>query len=154
MNDLQPLMSLLQQAEQERDAALANQSRLMANLQAIRSQSQQLLTYREEYEQRWSEQFQARGGIEVMRCYQSFNERIHQALGHQQRSEAHAEQQLHAAQARAMSCEMRVASVKKIIDRRVSEQAKLADRQEQKITDEYAARSAWKSSDQLPNSAY
>lgn len=154
MNDLQPLMSLLQQAEQERDAALADQSRLTADLESIRSQAQQLLNYRKEYEQRWSEQFQTRGGIEVMRCYQSFNERIHQAIAHQQRSETHAEQKLQASQARAMSCEMRVASVRKIIDRRVSEQAKIANRQEQKITDEFAARSAWKSPDQLPNSAY
>ena len=154
MNDLQPLLSLLSQAENDRDAALAAQSRALNHLEGLQNQTQQLLDYRKEYEQRWTEQFKTQGTIEVLRYYQSFTERLSQALAHQQRCEAQAEQQLQSVRAMVMSCEMKVASVKKLLDRRVSERAKLADRQEQKLTDEFASRTQSNALSHLPNSTY
>ena len=124
MNDLQPLLSLLSQAENDRDAAVAARSRALTHLEGLQNQTRQLLDYRREYEQRWTEQFKTQGTIEVLRYYQSFTERLGQALSHQQHCEAQAEQQLQSIRAMVMSCEMKVASVKKLLDRRVSERAK------------------------------
>ena len=154
MNDLQPLLSLLSQAENDRDAAVAAQSRALNHLEGLQNQTQQLLNYRKEYEQRWTEQFKTQGTIEVLRYYQSFTERLSQALSHQQRCEAQAEHQVQSARAMVMSCEMKVASVRKLLDRRVSERAKRADRQEQKLTDEFASRAQVNPLSHLPNSTY
>jgi flagellar FliJ protein len=154
MNDLQPLLSLLSHAERDRDAALAAQSEAMNRLEGLQQQSVQLVEYRKEYEQRWTQQFKSQGSIEVLRYYQSFTDRLNQALSHQQRSVAQAEQQMQAIRTELMSREMKVASIKKLIERRVSDRARQAERQEQTLTDELAARSLITSPGRLPNSTY
>lgn len=152
MTDLKPLMSLLSQAEQARDRAIAAHSEAINHLEALKQQSHQLLEYRQEYEQRWTGQFKSQGGIEVLRYYQSFTERINQALTHQQRTQTQVEQHLQARQAELIESEMKVASIKKLIERRMSEHARQSGRQEQKITDEMAARTLMMAPKALPNS--
>ena len=46
--------------------------------------------------------------------------------------------------------EMRVASVRKLLERRVQELRLAADRRDQKQTDEFAARAAWNQLQQRP----
>jgi flagellar FliJ protein len=151
MNALQPLMALLAQAERERDEALASQTRALAMHQAAQNQTQQLLSYRQEYEQRWALHFRQASSIELMHCYQAFTERLAQAVAHQQRTEAHAERQVEAARVVVMANETKVASVKKLIERRLNEQRLRSDRIEQKLTDEFAARVRWQPA---PNTTY
>lgn len=154
MKALQPLMALLSQAERERDDALASQARAEAHHRAAIDQMQQLVTYRKEYEQRWAEHFRQSSSIELMHCYQAFTARLSQALGHQQRVEEQAEGQLASARALVMSCEMRVASVQKLIERRLNERRLHAERLEQKLTDEFAARVHWRQPAHSPNTTY
>ena len=143
MNPLQPLMALLAQTERERDEAWAvAQQAAQAQLNAA-AQADQLLTYRREYEQRWSAQFRTEGRIELVHCYRGFMDRLTQAVEQQQRVAAHATTQLEQARAALAEQEMRVASVRKLIERRQQELRLSADRAEQKQTDEFGSRMAW-----------
>jgi flagellar protein FliJ len=143
MNPLQPLMALLAQTERERDDAWARaQQAAQAQMNAA-AQADQLLTYRREYEQRWSAQFRTEGRIELVHCYRGFMDRLTQAVEQQQRVAAHAATQAEQARTALAEQEMRVASVRKLIERRRQELRLSADRVEQKQTDEFGSRMAW-----------
>ena len=143
MNPLQPLMSLLAQTERERDEALQNYQRLADALQAATQQAQQLQTYQREYETKWSSQFTQMGPMPLVHCYQSFNERLTQALQFQQTAVQQATAQADKGRVLWQEQEVRVASVRKLIQRRMTEQQLSAERRDQKITDEFAARASW-----------
>ena len=143
MDDLQPLALLLEQAERLRDLALADHQRAQAAAQAAQTQAEQLLAYRRDYEQRWGEQFCREGKIELVRCYHGFVERLSQAVEQQRRVAEHAAQLALRAGNSLREHELRAASVRKLIARRVQELRVHADRREQKQSDEFAARAAW-----------
>lgn len=143
MKDLQPLMALLSHAESERDAALGQRQRAQQAVDAARTQSEQLVAYRRDYEQRWSERFAQPGQVDVLRCYHGFAERLTQAIEHQARMTAQAERQLERTSAALQQLELRVASVLKLIERRVAEIERQGARSEQRSLDELASRAAW-----------
>lgn len=136
------LQTLLEQAQAERNQALAafNQSR--ARCDAARTQAVQLDGYRADYQQRWRSQFARGAALEIVRCYQDFAGRLDTAIAQQ----AHTVAQAQAAQARAgdtlSAHELRVASVRKLIERRVQAERQMAERREQKSADETATRMA------------
>ena len=144
MNELQPLLALLKQTESERDEALSHSERLAAAQRTAQAQSEQLLAYRRDYEQRWGAQFSREGQIELLRCYQGFVERLSQAIRQQSHAAAHAQTQAENAATALRQHEIRVASVRKLIERRVQQAQHGAQRREQKQTDEFAARAAWR----------
>ena len=143
MTSLQPLAAVLAQSERERDMALADLHRAQLASDAADAQAKQLLDYRSEYEQRWGAQFAREGKIELVRCYQSFVERLTQAVEQQTRIAEHASAQADRALVTLRECELRCASVRKLIERRTHEQRLAADRRDQKQSDEFAARVAW-----------
>ncbi len=143
MKELQPLLALLSHAEGERDAALAHRQRMQEALDAARAQAQQLADYRRDYEQRWSERFAQPGQMDLLRCYHGFVTRLTQAIEHQARVAAQAQHQLERAQAALQQQELRVASVHKLIERRVQEAQRQGERREQHQLDELASRAAW-----------
>ena len=143
MNPLQPLMALLAQTERERDDAWAEAQRALQAQQGAAAQADQLLTYRREYEQRWNTQFRTGGRIELVHCYRGFMDRLTQAVEQQQQIAAHAATQAERARATLAEQEMRVASVRKLIERRSQELRLSADRIEQKQTDEFGSRMSW-----------
>jgi flagellar FliJ protein len=102
-----------------------------------------LVTYRREYEQRWAHQFRTDGRMELVNCYRGFMERLTQAVEQQRRVAMQTEIQLEEAQLALRDGEIRVASVRKLIERRVADVRVAVDRREQKATDEFAARAAW-----------
>lgn len=134
------LSTLLEQAEAARNQALAAFNQARARCDAARTQAVQLAGYRTDYHQRWSRQFKRGASLEIMRCYQAFSERLEQAITLQDDAVAGAQ----AAQARAgdtlTAHELRVASVRKLIERRMHEAQRTVDRQEQKANDESAMR--------------
>jgi flagellar FliJ protein len=143
MNDLQPLLALLAHAERERDSATAQRQRARMAQESAQSQADQLLGYRGDYERRWGAQFALEGKIELLHCYQGFMERLTLAVEQQRRIADHAAVQLERAQAALIEQELKVASVRKLIERRMHERRLQADRRDQKQTDEFAARAAW-----------
>jgi flagellar protein FliJ len=147
---LDPLMALLGQAERERDDALAAMQRANEAHLAAQSQADQLLAYRGEYEARFKEQFSRKSSIEILQCYQGFSARLGQAIDQQQHIAGHAALRLEQSRDGLRNQEMRVASVRKLLERRVQELRLAADRRDQKQTDEFAARAAWNQLQQRP----
>ena len=143
MTDLQPLTLLLGQNERARDAAFAEHQRMLAANEAASAQVEQLRTYRRDYGQRWSAQFCREGKIELVRCYQSFMERLTQAIEQQARVAEHSARAVEHALAALRDSELRCASVRKLIERRTEQHRLDGDRREQKQSDEFASRAAW-----------
>ncbi len=150
---IEPLMALLGQAERERDEALTLSLKAAQAHQAAQSQAEQLVAYRAEYEARFRDQFSRQNAIHVLQGYQGFNTRLGEAIEQQQRIVAHAEGRAEAACQRLREQEMRVASVRKLIERRMQELRLAADRRDQKQTDEFASRLAWSRMMQKPSAA-
>ncbi|HRI17310.1 MAG TPA: flagellar export protein FliJ [Burkholderiaceae bacterium] len=139
----QALLSLLAHAERERNTAMFEAKRTeMEHRQALR-QVEQLLAYRCDYELRWGKSFRAGGGIDIVHCYQGFMARLGAAIDAQQRVVAMAAQRLAQAQAQWQQQELRVASIRKLIERRAETQRLVEARREQKQLDEHAMRTAW-----------
>lgn len=143
MKDLQPLMALLSHAEGERDEALAHRQRMREALDAARAQAEQLLAYRRDYEQRWGERFAQPGGVQLLQSYHGFVTRLTLAIEHQGRVAEQSERKLERADEVLQQQELRVASVLKLIERRVSEIELRGERNEQRQLDEMASRAAW-----------
>lgn len=143
MNAMQPLIALLAQTERERDAAWAEAQAAAQNLSNANAQHEQLLAYRREYEQRWNNQFRSEGRMELVHCYRGFMDRLTQAVEQQQRVAEYAATQAERTKALLAEQELRVASVRKLIERRQQELRLSADRAEQKQTDEFGSRVAW-----------
>lgn len=139
---MDPLTTLLEQAEADRNRALAAFNQARGRSDAARTQAAQLEAYRLDYQQRWSAQFARGAGLDIVRCYQGFADRLETAIAQQ----GHAVTQAQAAQARAgdtlTAHELRVASVRKLIDRRQQAQRQAQAQREQKADDEHAMRMA------------
>ena len=142
-SDLTMLRTLLQQAEGERDEAAAQLRQAQARAQAAEQQAEQLRAYRGQYHDRWSQQFARGGAIEIVQCYQSFNQRLEQAVQMQQTAADQQQAALERLRTLVAQREMRVASVRKLIERREQDLRRVQTRQEQKATDEAAQRAAW-----------
>ncbi len=139
----QALISLLAQAERERNGAMSEAKRLEFDHGAAQRQAEQLLAYRADYERRWSRSFGDGGGIAIVHCYRGFMDRLDAAIAAQQRVVALAAQRLADAQAQWQRHEIRVASIRKLLERRGSEARSAEQRREQKQQDEHAMRIAW-----------
>ena len=143
MTPIHSLVALLKQAQAERDGARAALQRADAAATRAKLQLDQLLTYRRDYERRWNEQFAQRGDIDIVRCYQNFMQRLSQAIEQQQRSAEHIDSGVQLARNALRGHETRVASIRKLIERRTKELQSALERQEQKVSDERASQSAW-----------
>ena len=132
------LHTLLEYAESERDASLAALLQTEASARRMREQASQLLAYRDDYRLRHPAQGGRSASIELIRCHQNFMARLEQALAQQQgqvqATEAHCATQRSA----LVALETRVASVRKLLERRGQAARQSAARQEQRRSDETA----------------
>ncbi|AWI53039.1 flagellar export protein FliJ [Aquabacterium olei] len=140
MSGAHALLMVLESAEKARDEALSALDAGRKALDAAQRQAQSLTDWRRDYEQRWQAQFRQSGGMEILRCYQDFMARLAEAVGEQDRRVSLARANVDRLQAQLIERERRVAAVSQLIDRRHAEQQVRAARQEQKATDEMAAR--------------
>ena len=138
-SSLQGLQTALDSAESARDQAIQNHFSTTEGVRRLRAQSQQLLAYRLEYQQRWTTQFKQLAAIEVVTSYQRFVARLDQAIDQLHQQTLHAEQEEVQARELLISHETRVASVRKLIDRRRQAQVHKLGRQDQRQTDDTAA---------------
>jgi flagellar protein FliJ len=137
---METLATLLEQAEQQRNIALAafNQSR--ARRDEARTQAHDLETYRADYTARWNGQFQRGAALEVVRSYHQFAARLELAISQQAHALTVCEQALTRANDVLVAHELRVASVRKLIERRRHEQRQGLEQREQRASDEQALR--------------
>jgi flagellar FliJ protein len=138
--DTTALRAVLQHAEGERDHALAQLTQLADAQTRLRSQQEQLQTYRRDYHARWTAQFRLAGTVEVMLHYQGFVERLNQALEQLDMQLEMAARQTEQAREVLMERETRVLALRKLIERRGLEQARRVAQREQRHSDELAAR--------------
>lgn len=143
LTDSTALATLLEHATAARDEATAQLYLMLEQVRRFSTQRDQLLAYRREYEARWSAQFRDKAAIEVVHSYRSFIERLNQALEQLDRQTRQAEQQAQEARERLVERETRVASVKKLIERRVGERQRTLAIRDQKAADEIAALKHW-----------
>ena len=141
MSGIQALLRVLEAAEKARDEAVSAMEAARQAHESSRQQAQSLTDWRQEYQRRWQTQFQQSGGMEIVHCYQDFTVRLGEAVSEQDRRVTMAEQQLARCRAQLIERERRVAAVSQLIDRRQAEAQLKQNRQEQKATDEQAARS-------------
>jgi flagellar FliJ protein len=135
------LLIVLEAAEKARDAAQADTESARKAFEGARQQAQSLGDWRREYQQRWQSQFRQAGGMEIMRCYQDFMLRLGEAVSDQDMRVEQARLQLERCKAQLIERERKVAAVAQLMDRRHAEVLQRQERQEQKATDEVAARS-------------
>jgi flagellar FliJ protein len=140
---LQGLQVLLRQEQDQRDRAAARTREAEAQALRAREQAEQLAAYRTDYEARWAGRFRERASIEIVQCYRQFMQRIDQALAQQARAVELAAVRLAQAQAALVAQEQRCAAIERLIERRGAELRRLADRREQKHSDELAQRLHW-----------
>ena len=140
MKRLALLKTLLEREEKRRDEQMAAVRAAVANAEAQRQQADGLTTYRDEYCQKWSTQFQKAAQMEILRSYHGFLARLDQAIGQQQSVIDHAQRMVDVQRQKLVEREIRVATVQRLIKRREALLAKVADRREQKNLDELAQR--------------
>jgi flagellar FliJ protein len=151
MQRLQSLQLLMQREQLHCDHAQSALQRADEAARHARQQCEQLQAYRSEYETRWSAQFRSGSTMEIVLHYRSFMQRLDQAVALQTRQAELADRQRAQARQLLLDCERRVASMRKLLQRRVAEQAQLGRQREQKHNDEQAQRMRWRNTqrDQL-----
>ena len=145
MNPMQPLLALLSHSERERDFARAEAHRAADVHRRARLQAEQLRGYRADHEARFGARFASPegGAIDIVQCYQGFVGRLGAAIEQQERVVEHAARHGVQTDAALRALELRVSSVKKLIERRCAQTRAAADRHGQKASDEFASRAAW-----------
>lgn len=132
---LQVAMSL---AERHRDAARTALHRAQAGAGAATEQLQQLQNYAQETDARWGTRAGAKMGPEVMFHHRHFMGRLEHAMGLQNGVLNDHERRVAAAQQALLAAELRLASLRKLVERRQQEAGRLQRQREQKQTDERA----------------
>ena len=140
MNRLALLHTLLEREHKRRDEAQVALRAARENVDAQQQQADGLTTYRTDYCKKWSSQFQQAASMEILRSYTGFLARLDQAITQQLAVVAHAQRGVDSARQRLLEREIRVATVDRLIKRRMDVVARLADRRDQKNLDELAQR--------------
>jgi len=141
MSELRTLQLLLEQAEHERDAALSAFQQAQARAAQAHAQPRDLSSYQQQYDRRWLEQFQSEGAaVQILQAQQQFGLRLSEAIDQQSGNAALLDARVATTRQQLQEREMRVASVRKLIERRQAEMLLKQMRSEQKLSDEFAAR--------------
>ena len=80
--------------------------------------------------------------MDIVACYQNFGGKLDEAIHSQGHVAGHAEQRVSRAREALIELETRVAAITKLMERRRLDSSRAQNRQEQKTTDEQAARAA------------
>jgi flagellar FliJ protein len=139
-SSLRPLLLLLEHAQEQRDQALAQRQRADAQLLQARQQQAQLDDYRRDCDARWQGEFRQGVAVSLLQCYHEFAGRLQTAMQMQEQQVGRLEQEGASAGAALMAAELKLASVRKLLERRQLALSQRAERAEQKQMDEMAAR--------------
>lgn len=132
------LATLLELAERERDRARAALMQAENGSNRALAQLDQLVAYQADYRARAPGTAGLAAPIELLRCHQGFMGRLDQALMQQREATRNADAALHRARQQLQQAELRVASVKKLVERRHAERSRVEARREQRRSDEAA----------------
>ncbi len=136
----QALITLLAQAERERDAALADIARAQAQAQRLQVQADQLHAYRSDLRQRHPAGFGRTASIDSLLLHQGFSGRLQDVIDQQQLQRLAAQAQVDRQRRALLPLELRVASVRKLLGRRAEAAQRVQLQRDQRQTDETAQR--------------
>lgn len=139
MSSLNALMLAIDAASRKRDEARQTVQDRQRAQQAGQAQMDQLQTYAQEMQRRWGAHENQAVQPEVMFHQHQFMERLQHALSLQTRVMSDLAIRLETAQKGLMACELRVSSLRKVVEVRRRDIALAQMRREQKETDDRAA---------------
>jgi flagellar FliJ protein len=139
-----PLHTLLQHAESERDQTLHSLLQAETQLQRLQQQTGQLQAYRQDTLQRGAAAHRQWSGMEQLRGHQGFLQRLDQALAQQQAAEQGVQGRCAALRQQLLAREVRVASVRRLMERRQEALNVVHARTEQRRCDEAAQQALWR----------
>ncbi|MEO5735244.1 MAG: flagellar export protein FliJ [Rubrivivax sp.] len=135
----QALNTLLDLAVRQRDAALVALQQADAHSSQLLEQARQLATYRSDTRQRNPATNGRSAAIDLLRCHDGFMQRLEQAVTMQQQSLDVAQRRAVALRCDLLARELRVASVRKLMERRLQVALRSGVQREQRQADEAAA---------------
>ncbi|WP_415266812.1 flagellar export protein FliJ [Acidovorax sacchari] len=139
MASLNAFLVAVEMAERQRDAARQALQDLQRARIASEAQLQQLQGYAHETEGRWGMRADATVKPEVMYHHYQFMDRLGHAMGVQSSVIGEQEGRVRAASQALLQAELRVAALRKVVERRRHDIAQAEARRDQKQTDERAA---------------
>lgn len=139
MSSLNALMVAIDAASRKRDEALQTVQERQRAQQAGQAQMDQLQSYAQEMQRRWGAHESQSVQPEVMYHQYQFMERLQHAIDLQTRVMTDLAIRLETAQKALMACELRVSSLRKVVEVRRRDIALAQMRREQKETDDRAA---------------
>ena len=142
----QSLHVLFEHAKSQRDEALAALLQAEETSRRLRQQLEQLQAYHAEYAAEAPTLSGTLTSIERLRSHHAFMQRLDQALVQQQGLLASCQAQLALRRQLLLERETRVASVRKLLERREAEQQRCSSRREQTQSDEAATQRSWRES--------
>ncbi|MBS0507936.1 MAG: flagellar export protein FliJ [Proteobacteria bacterium] len=142
MGSLNAFVVAVDLAARQRDAARQTLQNLQGARQAAQAQLDQLSGYAAETQQRWGMREGAAVQPEVMHHHYQFMGRLDHAIGLQTQAVSGQDQRVLQAGQALLQAELRLASLRKVLERRRAELVLLQQRREQKNTDERAAQRA------------
>ncbi len=134
------LQAVLEQAEDRRDAALAQTLRAEEACTRARLQERQLQDYRGDYQRRSPAHVSETGqslNMELVRCHHGFMQRLDQAVAQQTARRAQLEQAAAAEREALLALELHVAAIGRLMHRRRTEATLRELRQDQRQCDEW-----------------
>lgn len=139
MPQLRALALAIDQATRQRDDAVAALLHAQGVCQGAQDQMGQLESYALETESRWALGARGTANPEIVQHYDHFMDRLQQAVSMQQGVVAGHLQAIAAARQRVMEAEIRAAGLKRLLDKRRAELARVQNTREQKQLDELSA---------------
>lgn len=139
MSNLNALSIAVEAATRKRDDARKVVQAALAAQQAARAQFHQLEDYARETEARWGVRADATIQPEVMYHHYQFMDRLGHASGIQGGVVSDQAGRVHAAQSALLQAELRLSSLRKVVEKRRHDMELLQARRDQKQTDERAA---------------
>ncbi len=137
-NAIQTLNKVVELAHKRRDDALAQLARLQREMAQAQGQMQQLKTYADEAQTRWSQRSSAGVDAQVLHHHRQFMQKIEHAVAFQHGVLGQRQAQIDLAQQQVHVAERDLAGLRKYTSIKVQALLQSAQRQEQKQTDEMA----------------
>ena len=139
MSTLKTLLLAVDLAARNRDAAVQGLAQAEQAVVAAHEQMAQLEGYAKETETRWTVRGQISTTPELMRHHYQFMDRLNHAMGLQQGVMRDRAARVEDARAILLQAELRLASLKKVCEKKRIAMAREQDRREQREVDELAA---------------
>lgn len=139
MSSLNGLQVAIDLATRQRDDAGQALAQVVRRFEQACLQRDQLRSYAADTASRWSVAAQANAQPQIVSHYYQFMERLEQTIEMQQGALDAVQRQREAARQVLLEAEVRMAGLKRLLDKRRAEMARLQQQREQRQSDEWAA---------------